>query len=112
VIEDGRLTAALFVTRDGRLPRRDWLVAQLAGGEAAAAMELLAGRPAAPQPDRGPVVCVCFDVGMNTIIEAIAAQALVSVDAVGKALSAGTNCGSCRPAIQRLIGETKEAANG
>jgi assimilatory nitrate reductase catalytic subunit len=111
-IEDGRLTAALFVTRDGRLPRRDWLVAQLAGGEAAAAMELLAGRPAAPQPDRGPVVCVCFDVGMNTIIEAIAAQALVSVDAVGKALSAGTNCGSCRPAIQRLIGETKEAAHG
>ena len=46
------------------------------------------------------------------IVEAIGSQGLVSVEAVGTALSAGTNCGSCRPAIQRLIGETKEAANG
>ena len=67
---------------------------------------------AAPQPDRGPIVCVCYDVGMKTIVEAIATQGLISVEAVGQALSAGTNCGSCRPAIQRLIGETKEAANG
>jgi assimilatory nitrate reductase catalytic subunit len=71
-------------------------------------MELLAGRPARPLPDRGPIVCVCFDVGMKTIVEAIGSQALTSVDAVGRALSAGTNCGSCRPAIQRLIGETRE----
>ena len=49
---------------------------------------------------------------MNTIVEAIASQRLVSVEAVGAALSAGTNCGSCKPAIRRLIGETKEAANG
>ena len=112
VIDAGKLTGALFVTRDGRLPRRDWLVAQLEAAEAAASIELLAGRPAAPQVDRGPIVCVCFDVGMNTIVEAIGAQGLVSVEAVGKALSAGTNCGSCRPAIQRLIGETRETAHG
>ncbi len=112
VIDTGRLTGALFVTRDGRLPPRDWLVAQLEAAEAAASVELLAGRPAAPQPDRGPIVCVCFDVGMNTIVEAIGAQGLVSVEAVGQALSAGTNCGSCRPAIQRLIGETREAVHG
>ena len=59
---------------------------------------------------------MCFDVGMKTILEAIGSHGLVSVEAVGAALSAGTNCGSCRPAIQRLIGETKavaeEAANG
>jgi assimilatory nitrate reductase catalytic subunit len=64
-----------------------------------------------PLPDRGPIVCACFDVGTKTIVEAIASQALISVEAVGQALSAGTNCGSCRPAIQRLIGETKEAAH-
>ena len=73
---------------------------------------MTSGRPAAPQPDRGPIVCVCFDVGMKTILEAIGSQGLMSVEAVGKALSAGTNCGSCRPAIQRLIGETREVANG
>jgi assimilatory nitrate reductase catalytic subunit len=75
-------------------------------------MELLAGRPAVPLPDRGPIVCVCFDVGLNTIVEAVATQGLVSVEAVGAALSAGTNCGSCRPAIRRLIGAAKEAAHG
>jgi assimilatory nitrate reductase catalytic subunit len=112
VLKDGRLAAALFLTRDGRLPARDWLIAQLAPAEAASPMELLAGRPATPQPDRGPIVCVCFDVGMKTIVEAIGTQALMSVEAVGRALSAGTNCGSCRPAIQRLIGETREAAHG
>ena len=106
----GRLSAALYITRSGRLPDREWLIAQLASA-APGPMELLAGRPAVPLPDRGPVVCVCFDVGMNTIVEAIAGQRLLSVEAVGAALSAGTNCGSCKPTIRRLIGETKEAAN-
>ena len=108
----GRMSAALYVTRSGRLPDREWLIAQLEAAEAAASIELLAGRPAAPQPDRGPIVCVCFDVGLKTIVEAIGSQGLTSIEAVGQALSAGTNCGSCRPAIQRLIGERKEAAHG
>jgi assimilatory nitrate reductase catalytic subunit len=111
VLDGERLSAALFITRSGRLPDREWLIAQLAAADMASSTELLAGRSATPQPDRGPVVCVCFDVGMKTILEAIGSQGLVSVDAVGKALSAGTNCGSCRPAIQRLIGEAKEAVH-
>jgi assimilatory nitrate reductase catalytic subunit len=111
VLEDGQLIAAMFITRSGRTPSREWLIEQLSAAGMASSIELLAGRPAAPQADRGPIVCVCFDVGMKTIVDAIAGQGLMSVEAVGKALSAGTNCGSCRPAIQRLIGETKEAAN-
>jgi assimilatory nitrate reductase catalytic subunit len=111
VLEDGQLIAALFITRSGRTPSREWLISQLAAAGMASSIELLAGRPAAPQADRGPIVCVCFDIGMKTIIEAIGTQGLISVEAVGKALSAGTNCGSCRPAIQRLIGETREAAH-
>ena len=69
-------------------------------------------RPGVAQPDKGPIVCVCFDVGLNTIVEAIAGLRLVNLDEVGRALCAGTNCGSCRPAIQRLIGQSKEAALG
>ena len=111
VLEGGQLIGAMFVTRSGRTPSREWLIEQLSAAGMVSSIELLAGRPAAPQADRGPIVCVCFDVGMKTIIEAIASQGLISVDAVGQALSAGTNCGSCRPAIQRLIGETKEAAH-
>ncbi len=112
VIADGRLVAALYISRTGSLPSRDWLIAQLAAAEKPSSLELLAGRPAQPQPDRGPIVCVCFDVGLKTVVAAIATQGLTSVEAVGGALSAGTNCGSCRPAIQRLIGNAKETANG
>jgi assimilatory nitrate reductase catalytic subunit len=112
VLEAGQLVAAMFVARSAGTPSRDWLIAQLSAAGPASPVELLAGRPAAPQADRGPIVCVCFDVGMKTIVEAISSQGLISLEDVGKALSAGTNCGSCRPAIQRLIGENREAAHG
>ncbi|HTM95477.1 MAG TPA: molybdopterin-dependent oxidoreductase, partial [Croceibacterium sp.] len=112
VLNLGRLSAALYVTSSGPLPDREWLIEQLEAAEAPASMELLAGRPAALLPDRGPIVCACFDVGMKTIVEAIGRQDLMSVEAVGQALSAGTNCGSCKPAIQRLIGDRTKAAHG
>ncbi len=111
VVQDGRLRGALYLTRDGTLPSRDWLIAQLGADGQASSIELLAGRPAKPAPDRGPIVCVCFDVGMKTILDAVTGQGLTSVDQVGAALSAGTNCGSCRPAIKRLIGANQEAAH-
>jgi len=97
----GTLEAAFYATRSGELPPREWVAAQL-GGDAAAALELLAGRPATPQPDRGPLVCVCLGVGANTIREAACAGA-ATVEAVGSATGAGSNCGSCRPAIARLL---------
>lgn len=113
VLDGDRLKAAIMVAPAGSpLPTRDWLVAQLAAAEPESAMALLAGRPATPQADRGPIVCVCFDVGLKTLIATIAEQRLASVEAVGAALSAGTNCGSCRPAISKLIGESQEAVNG
>jgi assimilatory nitrate reductase catalytic subunit len=100
--EDGTLAAALFLTRSGMLPERDWIAAQLSA-DAASAPELLAGRSASPAPDRGAILCVCFDVGTKTILGTIASQNLTSVDAVGKLLNAGTNCGSCRSAIRALL---------
>jgi assimilatory nitrate reductase catalytic subunit len=112
VLDSGQLVAAMFVTRSGHTPSREWLIEQLSAADMPSSIELLAGRPAAPRVDRGPIVCVCFDVGMKTIVDAIAGQALLSVEAVGQALAAGTNCGSCRPAIQRLIGQIKEVVHG
>jgi len=109
VIEKGRLSAALFVTASGELPPRDWLIAQLEAPEVAPT--LLAGRALGAAPDRGPIICVCFDVGMRTILRTIAEQQLTDVAAVGQALGAGTNCGSCRPAIANLIAEARELAN-
>ncbi|MGI4797960.1 MAG: molybdopterin-dependent oxidoreductase [Janthinobacterium lividum] len=109
IIVDGRVAAMLFLTRDGVLPSRDWLIAQL--GEASAGPVLLAGRAVGAAVDRGAIVCVCFDVGLKTLVAAIADQKLVSVVAIGEALGAGTNCGSCRPALAKLITMTPEVAD-
>jgi assimilatory nitrate reductase catalytic subunit len=105
VLRDGTLVAALFVTRSGALPLRDWIVSQLGQEQSAA---VLAGRAPNPQADKGRIVCVCFDVGAETILRTIAEQRLTSLAEVGAALNAGTNCGSCRPAIAKLLSETKE----
>lgn len=108
ILRDGRLVAALFVTRSGELPPRDWLIAQLSAPEVAPT--LLAGRAPGAQPDRGALICVCFDVGLNTIVAAIRDQQLTDVPAIGAALQAGTNCGSCRPALARILAEVKSDA--
>ena len=105
VLAEGKLAAALFVTRSGPLPARDWLIGQLSQPQDAA---VLAGRGPGAQVDRGAIVCVCFDVGLRTIVAAIADQRLADVAAIGEALGAGTNCGSCRPALAMLLAQSKE----
>ncbi|WP_068073862.1 nitrate reductase [Novosphingobium lentum] len=97
----GSLAAALFVTRSGTLPPREWVADQL-GSDDASPVELLAGRPSTPAPDRGAIVCVCHGVGDRAITAAVDAGA-ATVEAIGAATCAGTNCGSCRPAIARLL---------
>jgi len=112
VLDDaGHLVAALFLTRTGVLPPRSWIAAQL-GQRAAQADELLAGRAATPAEDVGAIICVCFDVGMKTILAAIGSAGLLSVEAVGAAVRAGTNCGSCRPAIAKMLQPERKVANG
>ncbi|WP_374410445.1 molybdopterin-dependent oxidoreductase [Novosphingobium colocasiae] len=99
--QGGELVGAAYVTRSGELPPRAWIAAQLGSDEAMAA-ELLAGRPSTPLPDRGPIVCVCHGVGENDITAA-AESGAVTVARIGECTRAGTNCGSCRPAIARLL---------
>ena len=106
VLRDGRLEQVLFLTASGRLPPRDWLTGLFAQPVVSARdrVTLLAGRSAAPLPDAGPIVCACLKVGRRPIEAAIADHA-DTVDAVGAATGAGTNCGSCRPEIARLIAD-------
>ncbi|GGC27479.1 assimilatory nitrate reductase catalytic subunit [Novosphingobium marinum] len=98
---DGALVAAAFITRTGELPSRRWIASQL-GTLGANASEVLAGRPSKPAPDRGPIVCVCHGIGEKDIAVAHAGGAQ-SVTEIGKATCAGTNCGSCRPALAILL---------
>ena len=64
---------------------------------------LLAGRAGGGVIDKGPIVCACFEVGRNQIAQAIDKAGCTSTDAVGLETGAGTNCGSCRAEIGRLI---------
>jgi assimilatory nitrate reductase catalytic subunit len=103
-IRDGKLAAVLFVTRSGGLPSRDWLVEQLAADHVDAMV--LAARGVGAHADKGPTICACFDVGLNQIIAAIRRQNLVDVPAIGQAIGAGTNCGSCRPALAAILAQS------
>ena len=110
VLREGRVAAVLFVTRSGELPSRDWLISQL---DQPQGPQVLAGRAPGRRMDRGPLVCACFDVGLHTITAAIRDQRLQDVAAIGAALGAGTNCGSCRPALARILTDMpKEAVHG
>jgi assimilatory nitrate reductase catalytic subunit len=104
-----RLERVLFITR-GRLPSRGWLTDLFSAPEISPQdrIALLAGRPLGPVEDVGATVCACLKVGARTIAKACAAGA-DSVEAVGAATGAGTNCGSCRVEIARLIA-SKEMA--
>lgn len=47
-------------------------------------------------------ICSCRAVSSRTIVAAVAAGA-TTVDDVGRACGAGTECGSCRPTIAALL---------
>lgn len=96
---NGVVQAALFVARDPVAVSRDYL-STLPGDSAP---DVLSGRLPAHMPDAGPILCSCFGVGVTTIVRAIEDRHLLSVEAVGAALQAGTNCGSCRPEIAALL---------
>jgi assimilatory nitrate reductase catalytic subunit len=62
------------------------------------------------QPDKqfkqGKLVCSCFKVGENTIIDAIKAGCN-SVDSLGRLLQCGTNCGSCKSELSQMVKQYK-----
>jgi assimilatory nitrate reductase catalytic subunit len=62
------------------------------------------------QPDeqfkQGKLVCSCFKVGENTIIDAIKAGC-DSVDSLGRQLQCGTNCGSCKSELSQMVKQHK-----
>ncbi|WP_299567618.1 nitrate reductase [uncultured Sulfitobacter sp.] len=73
-------------------------------GTATPPLAALSGRMSKDQPDPGHVICACFNVGQNTLQAAVDAGAR-SVDALGKVTCAGTNCGSCKPELARLVAQ-------
>ncbi|WP_421907720.1 molybdopterin-dependent oxidoreductase [Mameliella sp.] len=102
--ENGQLVAALFVSPTPIAVMRDYLATLPDQPD----QSLLSGRSPADVPDPGPILCSCFGVGVNTILSAIEADGLLSVEAIGAALQAGTNCGSCRPELADLLASVQQ----
>jgi assimilatory nitrate reductase catalytic subunit len=102
--EGDRLLTALFLARGPVAVARNWAISQLTieHSDLRKRFALVAGRPGADKPDPGATVCSCFRVGVNQIVAAVA-NGCHSVEAVGRELNAGTNCGSCRAEIRGII---------
>ncbi|BBP43733.1 nitrate reductase [Thiosulfativibrio zosterae] len=104
VLSDGRLVGVVFIAPSHQLPSRSWL------GDLFSATQIndfnrrsiLAGS-ASGVKDVGKTICACYGVGINTILEAMQQQNLTTVEALGKALKAGTNCGSCVPELTEIL---------
>jgi assimilatory nitrate reductase catalytic subunit len=104
----GRVEACLFLAAGASglgLPQGTALATLLEGEVAEAARgALLAGRTLdgdPPAADR--TVCACFSIGLTRIRATILDQRLTSTDALGAALGAGTNCGTCLPEIREIL---------
>ena len=111
-VEGEVLQACVFVATAKWLPSRNWL-ATLFGSQTlsdADRLAILAGRAPKGALESGPIVCSCFAVGRSTLLRAIRGDQLVSVEQIGKALRAGTNCGSCIPELKGLLGESAAGA--
>jgi len=107
-VDGERLQACVFVATAKSLPSRTWLATLFGSPKLSDAdrLAILAGRAPKGALEAGPVVCSCFAVGRSTLLRAIRGDKLVSVEQIGKALRAGTNCGSCIPELKGLLAES------
>jgi assimilatory nitrate reductase catalytic subunit len=103
--KDDRLDFCLFVGPASLRPQWDAAKALLAA-EALQERQrrmLLSGQPVDGVADNGPVVCACFGVGLKFIRDCLASGTAKDVAGIGKALRAGTNCGSCLPELKKIV---------
>ncbi len=103
---DGRLTGCLFLGKAETAPTWDAVKALFEAEKLDDSQRraVLSGKSTEGVEDPGPVICACFGVGLNVIRGAIASGAAVNVEEIGRALRAGTNCGSCLPELKRIVG--------
>jgi len=108
---DGKLVGCLFIAPAETAPQWDAVKALFERDTltAEARRVLLSGRSIDGLVSTGPIVCACFSVGLATIRDAIA-SGVADVAAIGAALRAGTNCGSCLPELKRIVAETRPVA--
>ncbi len=108
VIRDEICIALLYLSSSPVSVSRSWLFDQFSKAHHEP-LSMLAGRTASAEGDPGEIICVCYNVGRNSLVKAIKSHTLATLDAVGAVTRAGSNCGSCRPMLTKLIGEVQRA---
>ena len=106
----GRLEGVIFVGPAAAPPRWDvvrTLFASAALGESERRV-LLSGRSGEGMAETGPLICACFEVGLAAIRDAIVTGAATDVAEIGRALRAGTNCGSCVPELRKILERVRQ----
>lgn len=105
-LRDSQLQGVVFISPATALPPRSWLggVFEETCIDDKTRLMLLAGQLSGAK-DEGKLICSCFGVGINTIIDAIKKDQLTTVQQIGDALKAGTNCGSCIPELTAILAE-------
>ena len=103
----GRLVGCVFVGPAAHAPQWDAVKALFEAETIAETQRraLLSGKSTDGIADPGPVVCACFGVGLNIIRTALADGTAANVEEIGRALRAGTNCGSCLPELKRIVSQ-------
>jgi len=113
-VDDGRLVGVRLA---GDLAAEAWMRDFFLSGASVLALrqQLLAGSAVAPQgfKPRGRVVCNCFNVAENEIVEfcsAAGGDAASRLAALQSARKCGSNCGSCLPELRTLAAAAVAAA--
>jgi ferredoxin-nitrate reductase len=107
IVRDGRLAGATLLGDLADAPR----LRELAVSGAPVPEDVLGTDGAAAEAANGDeLVCSCQAVPRATIAAAIRANALTSVEQVGRHTQAGTGCGGCRIRMQALLDEAEAAA--
>lgn len=106
IFDGTALSGAAYLSLGHVEVARSWAAQQLTleHSDINARWRVLAGRPANNMPEKGAIICACMGVGANEIADAVR-NGHLTVDAVGKATCAGTNCGSCKAEIAEIIHE-------
>jgi assimilatory nitrate reductase catalytic subunit len=100
---DDCLIGALLVAPRPLKIYREWLAARLGTPiDPGERFRLLDGRPFGPLVPRDRLVCFCCQIGDTEILEAIGAG-YATIEAIGDATRAGTNCGRCQPRLAELL---------
>jgi assimilatory nitrate reductase catalytic subunit len=111
---DGRIEACIFCGPAQNSPHWEIVRALFDAGVLAERDRriLLSGRSAEGMAESGPIVCACFGVGLEAIRRAMTQGTAVNVAEIGRALRAGTNCGSCIPELQGIVERAAAATAG